>query len=530
MYSEGVPSLHVSQAMLVRGHMKRFALIAVVLLLSGRDESSAQWTSVNTGLTNIDVSSFAVSDTNIFAGTHLAGVFLSTNYGASWTAVNTGLKDTIIYSLAVSDANIFAGTGGYYTGATHGGVYRSTNSGASWAITGLADGYAMCLAANSPIVYAGTYYDGAYLSVDNGASWTAINNDLTNFHVSALALQGSIPLAGTYGDGVFRSTNTGLSWNAANDGLTDLHLLSLAVSGANIYAGTEGGVFLSANLGMSWTAASNGLTNPYINCLAVFGADLFAGTDSGGVFLSTNSGASWTGINTGLTDTCIISLVVSGTSLFAGPHSGIYRRSLSEILPLQLASFMAQRYGTTSMQLTWTTALEIRNYGFEVQHSSDGRNFASIGGSFVPGNGTTTISHTYEYVDANPAGTSNYRLKQMDTDGTVNYSESVQPAATLAVKEQKTAAFALEQNYPNPFNPSTKIRFTIVYRQMTSVKVYDVLGREVATLMNEVKEPGTYTVEFSAKGGNGNRLASGVYVYVLKSSEGQRSGRMILSK
>ena len=113
----------------------------------------------------------------------------------------------------------------------------------------------------------------------------------------------------------------------------------------------------------------------------------------------------------------------------------------------------------------------------------------------------------------------------MDTDGTVNYSESVQPAATLAVKEQKTAAFALEQNYPNPFNPSTKIRFTIVYRQMTSVKVYDVLGREVATLVNEVKEPGTYTVQF-----NGNRLASGVYVYVLKSSEGQRSGRMILSK
>jgi hypothetical protein len=89
-------------------------------------------------------------------------------------------------------------------------------------------------------------------------------------------------------------------------------------------------------------------------------------------------------------------------------------------------------------------------------------------------------------------------------------------------------AFALSQNYPNPFNPTTEIQFTIVNRLLTIVKVFDVLGREVATLVNEVKEPGTYTVQFSAKGENGSNLSSGVYFYRLQAGSFVQTKRLLL--
>jgi hypothetical protein len=90
--------------------------------------------------------------------------------------------------------------------------------------------------------------------------------------------------------------------------------------------------------------------------------------------------------------------------------------------------------------------------------------------------------------------------------------------------------FSLSQNYPNPFNPTTRIQFTIVNRQLTIVKVYDVLGREVATLVNEVKQPGTYTVEFSGKGGDGSNLASGVYFYRLQAGSFVETKKLLLLK
>jgi hypothetical protein len=93
------------------------------------------------------------------------------------------------------------------------------------------------------------------------------------------------------------------------------------------------------------------------------------------------------------------------------------------------------------------------------------------------------------------------------------------------VAEGRQFTFALHQNYPNPFNPSTTIQFTIVNRQLTIVKVYDVMGREVATLVNEVKEPGTYTVQFSGSG-----LASGVYFYRLSAGQYVECRKMVVMK
>jgi hypothetical protein len=115
------------------------------------------------------------------------------------------------------------------------------------------------------------------------------------------------------------------------------------------------------------------------------------------------------------------------------------------------------------------------------------------------------------------------RLVQVDLDGTQSIyypiTADIVPGETMATK------FALDQNYPNPFNPSTQIAFSITKEGPVSLRVYDVLGREIATLVNENRKRGQYTEKF-----NGIQMASGVYVYVLRSSQGQLVGRMMLLK
>ncbi len=147
--------------------------------------------------------------------------------------------------------------------------------------------------------------------------------------------------------------------------------------------------------------------------------------------------------------------------------------------PVELASFTAT---TNSIEiiLSWSTATELNNQGFEIERSEDNVSFNKIG--FVPGLGPTTEPKSYNYLDQ-PAssGTFYYRLKQVDYDGSFEYSEVVE------VELEELNSYLLEQNYPNPFNPSTKIKYWISEFGLTILKVYDILGNEIETLVNEEK-------------------------------------------
>jgi photosystem II stability/assembly factor-like uncharacterized protein len=163
-----------------------------------------------------------------------AGVFLSTNNGSSWTAVNTGLTNHNVLSLAISGSSIFAGT-------MNAGVFLSTNNGSSWTAvnTGLTGTWITALAISGPNIFAGTYYDGVFLSTNNGSNWTAVNTGLTDTIVNVLAISGSNIFAGTV-DGVFLSSNNGSNWAAMNTGLRDTNVTALAISGDTLFAGTAG--------------------------------------------------------------------------------------------------------------------------------------------------------------------------------------------------------------------------------------------------------------------------------------------------
>ncbi len=164
--------------------------------------------------------------------------------------------------------------------------------------------------------------------------------------------------------------------------------------------------------------------------------------------------------------------------------------SWSTVVPVELTSFTAVA-NNNEVVLNWSTATELNNFGFEVQRSVAESEFATIG--FVPGHGTTTETRSYRFVDAGlSAGSYSYRLKQVDFDGTFSYSEIVN--ADVAGPLQ----FELAQNYPNPFNPSTTINFSIPQSSDVTLKIFNTLGQEVATLVNQNMESGLHTINFDA--------------------------------
>jgi hypothetical protein len=182
-------------------------------------------------------------------------------------------------------------------------------------------------------------------------------------------------------------------------------------------------------------------------------------------------------------------------------------------LPIQLASFSGTTMNGNHVKLDWTTMSETNCLGFYVERRADSSQpYATISG-LIPGARTSASPHDYSWVDSTAAsGTYYYRLRQVDLDSDVSYSSEVMIAlGPLAMQEKPDArAFSLLQNYPNPFNPTTDFGFRIADLGFVSLKVYDEIGKEVATLVNEVKQPGEYTVQWKAQG-----MASGIYFYRL---------------
>ncbi|NWF90926.1 MAG: T9SS type A sorting domain-containing protein [Ignavibacteriaceae bacterium] len=195
-------------------------------------------------------------------------------------------------------------------------------------------------------------------------------------------------------------------------------------------------------------------------------------------------------------------------------------------VPVELTSLSASSNGSIVL-LKWSTATEVNNRGFEIERSltqtlSEGEGFYSwekIG--FVKGNGTSTLPKEYSLVDVvHKFGKYAYRLKQIDFDGSFSYSKEVIVEAGVKPDE-----FVLEQNYPNPFNPTTFIKFTLPEASKVNLSVYNSLGELVNVLAFGEYEAGTYERVFNASG-----LASGVYIYVLKTGEVVLKQKMILTK
>lgn len=367
------------------------------------------------------------------------------------------------------------------------------------------------------------------ISTDFGSSWTTISSNFGPSNAPCdieVFPDTNIILIGDNGTGIFRSTNYGLNWTQVYSTSGEIPTITVDFTNPGVAWATKwsggGGLLKSTDYGQTWMAQPTfsgtnmwGVhTNPWD------GNEVFAGCYScGSTWRSKNSGQTWLQIPISSTNYQLY--VVDSMTVFAAQGNGFYKLTSPFFIPVELESFIAN-VTENNVILQWKTATEMNNSGFEVQHSTDAENFREM--AFVPGFGTTTEKHTYNYVvEGLSEGKHYFRLKQIDFDGTETLTNLVE----VVIESDIVKDFSLAQNYPNPFNPSTKIQYSLPKTQFVQIKVYDLLGNEVATLVNDLKEAGNHTTEFNASEFN---LTSGIYIYKMIAGEFSTTKKLSLIK
>ncbi len=197
-------------------------------------------------------------------------------------------------------------------------------------------------------------------------------------------------------------------------------------------------------------------------------------------------------------------------------------------LPIQLTGFSGSTLGSGLVRLEWATKSEVNNFGFYVQRRWDSEEaFVDIDHAFVPGHGTTNIPQHYYYTDSlGSIGKYEYRLKQVDLDGTVHYQLPVRVELNKSLlAEEMPSGFSISQNYPNPFNPTTTISYGLPQKCEVELTVFNTIGQRVATLVRGQQEAGFHEVKF-----DGSALASGVYFYRMHAGKFVQTKKLLLLK
>jgi hypothetical protein len=330
-------------------------------------------------------------------------------------------------------------------------------------------------------------------------------------------------------------------------------------SAPNSYTDSPSGNYVAnSTITMTLTNPVNltGYTNPRLTFYTKY--DIESDWDYGQVKISTNNGSTWIPLQGQYTNPGTGSFQPNGQPLYDGTRADWVREEISlasyisnqfkvrfelktdgsqqrdgwfvddigiiyyTVVPVELTNFTATP-GNENVLLKWSTAAESNNRGFEIlRKKSEESGWITIG--YMEGNGTTTETQQYKFVDKNPlVGKNIYRLKQIDFDGTYKLFNTVETDFS-GVKD-----YALEQNYPNPFNPSTQIKYALPQSGYVTLKVYNLLGAEVTTLVNEFKEAGRYSIELNASNERLN-LSSGVYVYSIRVNGFVQTRKMMVLK
>lgn len=484
-------------------------------------DSGNSWNNINDSL---PITAVVTSGKNLFATKDYGEILRSTDNGATWTVVSNDLYLKILKTITVFNNNLFIGTENY-------GVYRSTNNGGNWSAVnyGLANINSSNFIISKANLFVGTEHQGVFRSTNNGSNWIETNNsDFPKGYNSLNRWSGVIPVnclaasegnlfAATGGSGVYRSTNNGDNWTAVNNGLAS-YINVLLVSGTSIYAG-GGGVYHSTNNGEQWILSDSSIRSLPISSLAVIGSKLFAGCakQGVGVLFSTNYGASWDTIQRNLTPiNFVTSLAVLDTNLFVGTFYGVYKLKNDTLVRMDgIPGIPIYSLAVSNKNIF------VRNDRGVFLSTNNGTSWADKSDGlpkYTQGVITHSVLNTFAVYDENIFF------------GTASFGVWKRPLTEVITGIGKTNTnhpmeFILSQNYPNPFNPTTTIKYALHKSGIVKLIIYDALGRQIRTLVDETKTAGSYHVVFNAV-----NLSSGIYYFRLQSNEFVQTKKLILMK
>ncbi|MDX9758789.1 MAG: T9SS type A sorting domain-containing protein [Bacteroidota bacterium] len=504
------------------------------------------------------------------------GLYVSGNGGISFSSLNADLPITQFYELGISLLKPDMVMGG----TQDNGSNRRPAGDGIWEHETGGDGAYCILDYSDTLVMYAEYQNGSHLrSTDGGKRWSGLNTGLygSGPWVTPMAIHPTEPnvLFTVTTKQLYKTTNRGDLWVPFHGNMDSARTISfIAISPINpdimfvgynngkiwmtpdagnrwenvsnrtpgrictdiifhptavntVYASfggyTKESIYRTDDLGQNWTQISGTLPAIPVNALEINPgnpAQLFAGTDFG-VYTTRDGGDTWEILGEGMPKVVVVDLELHPVTgmLYAATH-GRSTYALQVTTSVRLLRFSAQRSGS-SVRLDWMTSFERGHRGFGIERATGSGGFEEI--TFIPGHGSAATER-YDYTDAStPAGVTQlrYRLKMVDHDGGVEYSQEIPVDMSDVAPEQ----FTLGQNYPNPFNPATTISYTIPRTGAVRLTLTDALGTVIRVLESRVQHPGAHHVIM-----DGRELASGAYFYHLEYEGARLTRKMLLMK
>ncbi len=484
----------------------------------------SQWIPQNSNTNQRLLTTFFLNENLGWAGGNEGCILKTTDGGINWNYYSIGTKYTVH---AIHFVDSLKGWTALYTFTPdRAGYIAATNDGGiNWYFQYYIDG----------VTLHNVYFHDQYFGWAIGSSGIFLRtvNGGTTWEENFVSPQWSwglcfiSPNIGWVGDGysgyIRKTTDGGFSWQYKSvpsySRMMDIDFINENVGWA---VGQYGHIIKTINGGEIWTH-QNSMVSQELNDVEFVNENEGWVVGLGGIILhTTNGGTNWFMQNSSSSKDLHGLSFYNQDILWVAGDQGIVLTTENgggPPIPVELVSFTAD-YNDGKINLSWVTATELNNSGFDIERKTGDGDWNKL--TFIQGNGTTTETKHYFYLDdiSNLNATKiSYRLKQIDFDGSFKYSKQFEVDVNLPTE------FQLDQNYPNPFNPTTTIKYQVPFKSNVSIKIFDILGREVEVLVDEIKDAGFYNVLFDA-----SKLTSGVYFYSMQTENYSNIKKLVLLK